>query len=165
MEPIAVQVIEDGSAFMGIVARFLEDSHSGEVVLVAQARRFEESLTLAAEEKPDAILLDLDTPGVSGLDLIRRLRVILPNAAIIALTRREPVWHKRTAYLLGADWWVHKPDFGRDLMPTIRRVVRDAKPRHPEAERGRHGGEIDVHHVVRRARGEPVHRYFCVILA
>jgi DNA-binding NarL/FixJ family response regulator len=57
-----------------------------DIEIVAESPTAETALVSALELRPDVILLDIDLPGMSGLELLRRLRPQLPDTKIIMLT-------------------------------------------------------------------------------
>ena len=63
--------VEDNDANLMLVRKVLEATGDAVVIGVASA---EEGLTMLEQERPDVLLLDLDLPGMSGLELARTLR-------------------------------------------------------------------------------------------
>jgi two-component system KDP operon response regulator KdpE len=87
----------------------------------------EEALELAARHLPDAVILDLGLPGLSGLDVIKGLRGFT-EAPILILSARDAQADKVRALDLGADDYVTKP-FGMDeLLARLRAALRRATP-------------------------------------
>ena len=95
----------------------------------------EHALELAARHPPDAVVLDLGLPGISGLDVIRGLRG-WTDTPIIILSAREAQADKVAALDAGADDYVTKP-FGMDeLLARLRAALRrgTASPQDPIIE-------------------------------
>ncbi len=87
----------------------------------------EAALELAARHLPDAVILDLGLPGISGLDVIRGLRG-WTSVPVIILSAREAQSEKVAALDAGADDYVTKP-FGMDeLLARLRAALRRATP-------------------------------------
>jgi two-component system KDP operon response regulator KdpE len=87
----------------------------------------EDALQLAARHHPDAVVLDLGLPGVSGLDVIVGLRG-WTEVPIIVLSARDDERDKVAALDLGADDYVTKP-FGMDeLLARLRVALRRGTP-------------------------------------
>lgn len=87
----------------------------------------EVALEIAARTAPDAVILDLGLPGMSGLDVIRGLRG-WTSTPIIILSAREAQAQKVAALDAGADDYVTKP-FGMDeLFARLRAALRRATP-------------------------------------
>ncbi|HEU0027745.1 MAG TPA: response regulator transcription factor [Ktedonobacterales bacterium] len=81
------------------------------------------ALRLALNEKPDIIILDVMLPGVSGLEVSRRLRAV-SDAAIIMLTARDEIDDRVAGLDTGADDYVTKPFAFKELMARVRAVLR-----------------------------------------
>jgi two-component system, OmpR family, KDP operon response regulator KdpE len=87
----------------------------------------EAALELASRHPPDAVILDLGLPGISGLDVINGLRG-WSRAPILILSAREAQAEKVAALDAGADDYVTKP-FGMDeLLARLRAALRRAAP-------------------------------------
>ena len=124
MEPIRVLLVDDSAVFLGRVTCFLQEDCQGEVVVVGTARSGEEALTQAQQLRPQVILIDLRMPGMGGLKAIPRLRVMLPEVGIIAMTLHDIDVYRQAALAAGADEFLVKKALVSELMPAIRRMVR-----------------------------------------
>jgi two-component system KDP operon response regulator KdpE len=100
----------------GLVARGYE---------VVGAADGEEALDKAAAELPDAIILDLNLPRLSGLEVCRSLRE-WSSVPIIVLSVRDAERDKVTALDLGADDYLTKPFGADELMARLRVALRHA---------------------------------------
>ncbi len=99
---------------------------------VADARSGEDALEMLREEKPDLVLLDLNMPGMSGLETCRSIREH-SDAAIIVLTVRDAEKDKVRALDAGADDYMTKPFGMPELLARIRAALRRL-PVPPDAE-------------------------------
>jgi two-component system KDP operon response regulator KdpE len=94
---------------------------------VAEAATGEDALRVAAERKPDLVVLDLGLPGIDGIDVVHGLRG-WTEVPIVVLSAREEEAAKVTALDAGADDYVTKP-FGMDeLLARVRAALRRAAP-------------------------------------
>ncbi len=100
---------------------------------VTVARRGEDALGLAAERRPDVILLDLGLPGIDGVEVVRGLRG-WSSVPIIVLSARHQSVSKVEALDAGADDYVTKP-FGMDELVARLRAALRRKPTGPEDPR------------------------------
>ena len=82
-----------------------------------------EGLTLIVDEKPDAVLLDLGLPDISGLDLLRMLRAVSDVPVIVVTARDDDDEIVRTLDL-GADDYIVKPFSVNQLEARVRAVLR-----------------------------------------
>jgi len=128
-------------------------AHGYDVVSAADG---EEALDKAATELPDAVILDLNLPRLSGLDVCKSLRE-WSAVPIIVLSVRDAERDKVTALDLGADDYLTKP-FGTDellarLRVALRHAAREANPPEPVVTAG--NVTIDLaRHVVKRGEEE-----------
>lgn len=133
MDPIRVLLVDDNAIFLRVAARFLEQHQ--ELALVGIARSGREALDQAQDLRPQVILIDLDMPGLSGLETIPRLRVMLPEVGIIALTFLDTDRYRQAALATGADDFVSKAKLSTDLLPAIRRVAQTSPPGQEPSDR------------------------------
>jgi two-component system alkaline phosphatase synthesis response regulator PhoP len=84
-----------------------------------------QGLSLARQQKPDLIVLDLMLPGMDGLDVCRSLRRE-GNIPIIMLTARIEETDRLIGLELGADDYITKPFSPRELVARVRTVLRRA---------------------------------------
>lgn len=90
---------------------------------VLTAATGEEALSLAAAERPRLMLLDMTMPGMSGLEVLKAVRVSAPAMTVIMLTGQVDVELARRALTLGAAEYVTKPfDLAR-LKDKVNRVM------------------------------------------
>ncbi|MBE9047111.1 response regulator transcription factor [Pleurocapsales cyanobacterium LEGE 10410] len=81
-------------------------------------------LSSARETKPDLILLDWMLPGISGLEICRRLRQTGDRVPIILLTAKDEVGDRVTGLDAGADDYVIKPFSIEELLARVRANLR-----------------------------------------
>ena len=119
---ISVLLVDDHETFLRVATEFLQ--RHDELTLVGAARGGKEALAQAQDLRPQVILVDLNMPGLSGLETIPLLRAMLPEAGIIALTLLDAKVYRQAALAAGADDFVPKPNLSTHLLPAIRRVVQ-----------------------------------------
>ncbi len=83
----------------------------------------EEALVLAADRRPDIVLLDLGLPGIDGIETLSRLRAFT-DVPVIVLTARERAADKVAALDAGADDYVTKPFDTEELLARVRAALR-----------------------------------------
>jgi len=96
---------------------------------ITEATSGEEALELARKIKPDLILLDVNLPGMSGVETCREMRRS-SDAPIIMLTVRNAERDKVVALDAGADDYITKPFGIEELLARVRASLR----RHPSAD-------------------------------
>lgn len=91
---------------------------------VTEASRGEMALDVMRSETFDAVLLDVNMPGIGGIETLRRMRALAPRLPILMLTVRDSENEKVQALEMGADDYVTKPFGMRELVARIRATVR-----------------------------------------
>jgi len=92
-----------------------------------EAARGEEALSLLRTNTFDAVLLDINMPGMSGIDACRSMRSLFPRIPILMLTVRDSEDDKVEALDAGADDYITKPFQLRELTARMRAAMRWAK--------------------------------------
>ncbi len=135
MNPVSVLFVDDNPTFLRIATRFLQECYHNEVVVVGAAGGGDEALTHALELRPQVILLDMSMPGLTGLGTIARLRSMMPEVGIIAMTLLDTNGYRSAALAAGASEFIPKATLNTDLLPAIRRVAQGDRPRQRPADK------------------------------
>jgi DNA-binding response OmpR family regulator len=115
-----ILVIEDEAKLAQFIE--LELKYEGYQVTVAQDGL--SGLTAARESHPDLILLDWMLPGVSGLEICRRLRLTGDRVPIILLTAKDEIGDRVAGLDAGADDYIVKPFSIEELLARLRAHLR-----------------------------------------
>jgi len=107
------------------IRRVLRTTLTSQGYTVSEARTGEEAFEQVRAERPDLILLDVNMPGISGLETCREIRAS-SDIPIIMLTVRGTEHDKVQALDAGADDYVVKPFGSEELMARIRAGLRRA---------------------------------------
>jgi DNA-binding response OmpR family regulator len=117
-----ILVVDDDRTVGDVVARYLQrDGHDVAVVADGLA-----ALRQAVSSSPDLVILDLMLPGLSGLEVFRKLQEIGPMP-VIMLTARTGEGDRVAGLELGADDYVTKPFSPRELVLRVGAVLRRAQ--------------------------------------
>jgi len=109
------------------IRRVLRTTLVSQGYTVAEAKGGDEALEQFREERPDLILLDVNMPGRSGLEVCQEIRRT-SDIPIIMLTVRNTERDKVQALDAGADDYVVKPFGSEELLARIRAALRRAAP-------------------------------------
>lgn len=120
----ATVLVVDNEAQIRRVLRTMLSSHGYSVL---EARDGEEALEKVREGQVDLILLDVNMPGMSGMDACAEIRRSC-DSPIIMLTVRDSERDKVQALDAGADDYVVKPFGADELMARVRAALRRASP-------------------------------------
>lgn len=115
-----IAVVEDNEALANAIAYRLRDrGHAADVILDG-----EEADAFLASEGADLVVLDINLPGLTGLDVLRRLRARGDGAPVILLTARSETSDRVTGLDAGADDYLVKPFEMDELEARIRALSR-----------------------------------------
>ena len=104
-----------------------------DLVLVAEASNGREAVQQFSAHRPDITLMDLQMPEMNGLDAIIAIRGQVPDAKIIVLTTYKGDVQILRALKAGAQGYLLKNTFHKELIDTIRAVHAGKKALSPEA--------------------------------
>jgi len=105
------------------IIRALQRSLTAHGYKVFTARNGEDAIRLTLQQRPDVLLLDLMLPGMSGLEVCRRIREE-SNVPIIVLSVKDTEGDKVQALDLGADDYIAKPFGMKEVLARIRVALR-----------------------------------------
>jgi two-component system, OmpR family, KDP operon response regulator KdpE len=109
------------------IRRVMRTTLSSQGYVITEAKTGEEALEIMRKERPDLILLDVNMPGMGGLEACREIRRA-SDAPIIMLTIRNAERDKVAALDAGADDYVVKPFGIEELLARIRAALRRFSP-------------------------------------
>jgi DNA-binding response OmpR family regulator len=143
----AILIIEDEYELARVVQSYLEQAG----MTVRVEARGDRGLLAWEQMRPDLVLLDLNLPGLDGLDVARAIRR-KAETPIIMVTARAEETDRLIGLELGADDYIVKPFSPREVVARVRAVLRRAGGAPNTARRIEAGGmEIDMDaHAVRR---------------
>ena len=109
------------------IRRVLRSTLSTQGYVITEAKTGEEALESVRKQKPDLVLLDVNMPGIGGIETCREIRRG-SDAPIIMLTVRNAERDKVAALDAGADDYVVKPFGIEELLARIRAALRRYSP-------------------------------------
>ena len=126
--PARILIVEDEEPLTLLLRYNLESEGYG----VESVARGDEAETRLRETVPDLVILDWMLPGLSGIELCRRLRTRpeTERLPVIMLTARGEETERVRGLATGADDYVVKPFSVPELLARVRALLRRAKPEH-----------------------------------
>jgi len=106
------------------LARFIELELSSEGYRISVAHDGMTGLTMAREASPDLVILDWMLPGLSGVEICRRLRATGSSTPVILLTAKDEVSDRVAGLDAGADDYMVKPFSIEELLARVRAHLR-----------------------------------------
>jgi two-component system invasion response regulator UvrY len=121
-KPITVLLVDDHQIVRVGFRRLIETT--GDIRVLAEAQSGEESYQLVNDLRPDIIIMDINMPGIGGLEAIGRLRKRNVKQKIIALTVHETEPFPSRVLAAGAQGYLSKRCAPQELIQAIRKVYR-----------------------------------------
>ncbi|HEY6344570.1 MAG TPA: response regulator transcription factor [Bryobacteraceae bacterium] len=150
-----VLVVDDEAS----LRKALRASLSVSGFLVAEAGSGDEALEALHQRVFELVLLDINMPGLSGIDICRRIRGFSPHTGIVMVTVRDFEEDKVRALEAGADDYVTKPFRLRELIARLHAVLRRTRAFESAGPSVLTAGELEIDIPKRRLtrRGEEIH--------
>jgi len=123
---IDVSIIEDDPHVRKMLASWI--SRASGFHLVGEWGDAESALAPLEESKPDVVLMDINLPGKSGVDAVKRLKPALPNTQFVMLTVYEDEDHIYNALAAGATGYLLKQTPREELLAALQDVHRGGSP-------------------------------------
>lgn len=122
---IRVLIADDHSLFRSGLRRIFSDTP--DIVVVAEAENGVDTLDEARKHEWDVMLLDINMPGISGLDVLRQVKTEDPQAQILVLSMYPEAEYAISAIKFGASGYITKDSNPDQLINAIRRVARGGR--------------------------------------
>ena len=119
---IRVALVDDHPIVLDGIALNLEDA--GDVLVVSRSATAEEAQADLAAQTPDVLVLDLELPDRSGIDLLRDVKRNYPNTGVVVFTAYGGRERISRALETGADSYVLKGTSSSELLTAIRAVAK-----------------------------------------
>ncbi len=124
--PINVSIVEDNEQLRATLCRLLDRSE--EFRCLSQFANAEDALESLPKEKPKVVLMDINLPGINGVECVRKLKQIAPEILVVMLTAYEDTENIFNALAAGATGYLLKRAPKAELLEAIREVVSGGSP-------------------------------------
>jgi DNA-binding NarL/FixJ family response regulator len=123
---IGVSIIEDDVPAREILAGWIRRADGFRYV--SEHGSAESALEKLPQEKPAVVLVDINLPGLSGIECVRRLKPILPETQFVMVTVYEDANHIFNALAVGASGYLLKQTRRSDLLAALKEVHAGGSP-------------------------------------
>ena len=123
---IAVSIVEDDAQARKILARWI--SRATGFRLAGEWGDAESALKLLPQKEPHVVLMDINLPGISGVDAVKKLKPVLPDTQFVMLTVYEDADHIYSALAAGATGYLLKQTPRDELLKALEDVHRGGSP-------------------------------------
>jgi len=124
--PITVSIVEDNDQLRGTLARVI--GRADGFVCLSQYATAEAALEAIPSGKPNVVLMDINLPGMNGVECVRRLKQVVPETQVMMLTVYEDTDNIFNALAAGASGYLLKRTPRAELLDAIREVYRGGSP-------------------------------------
>jgi two-component system response regulator DesR len=119
---IRLLIADDQALVRGALSALL--GLEGDIEVVAEVGRGDEVVAAALETRPDVALLDIEMPGIDGLEAASRLRSAVPGCRVLMVTTFGRPGYLKRAMQAGASGFVVKDTPAAQLADAVRRVAQ-----------------------------------------
>ena len=124
--PISVAIVEDNEKLRGTLARVINRADGFRCV--SDYGNAEDALKELPQVRPDVVLMDINLPGMNGVECVRQLKQLLPQTQVMMLTVYEDTENIFNALTAGANGYMLKRTSTRELLEAIHEVHRGGSP-------------------------------------
>jgi CheY-like chemotaxis protein len=136
----SILVIEDHELMRNALRDSLSESFLDWQILTAGTG--EEGLALFREHRPRVVVMDLNLPGITGIEATRQIKALLPATAIVMCSLSDDPAQRVAASEAGADEWIPKDVAFDVLVPAVRRHLIPLPPESQNSDECRKPGPL-----------------------
>ena len=124
--PVTISIVEDNDKLRGTLAKVIGRAEGFR--FVSDYGSAEDALADLPKVKPDVVLMDINLPGMNGVECVRKLKALLPQTQVMMLTVYEDTENIFNALAAGANGYMLKRTPTKELIEAIREVHRGGSP-------------------------------------
>src|SRR5579859_488136 len=124
--PITVAIVEDDAQTRKILAGWIH--RAAGFRLMGEWGQAETAMAMLHKEPPDVVLMDINLPGISGVEAVKRLKPDLPQTQFVMLTVYEDSDHIYNALAAGATGYLLKQTPRQELLRALEDVQQGGSP-------------------------------------
>jgi DNA-binding NarL/FixJ family response regulator len=124
--PITVSIVEDNDQLRGTLARVIDRAEGFECL--SHYGTAEDALKDLPNVRPEVVLMDINLPGMNGVECVRQLKQVLPKTQVMMLTVYEDTENIFNALAAGSSGYMLKRTPRDELLEAIREVHRGGSP-------------------------------------
>jgi DNA-binding NarL/FixJ family response regulator len=124
--PISVSIVEDNDKLRGTLVRVVNRADGFRCV--SDYANAEDALKDLPQARPDVVLMDINLPGMNGVECVRQLKQLLPQTQVMMLTVYEDTENIFNALTAGASGYMLKRTSTKELLEAIQEVHRGGSP-------------------------------------
>jgi len=124
--PISISIVEDNDKLRGTLAKVI--GRADGFRFATDYASAEDALADLPKVRPDVVLMDINLPGINGVECVRKLKTLLPQTQVMMLTVYEDTENIFNALAAGANGYMLKRTPTKELIEAIREMQRGGSP-------------------------------------
>jgi DNA-binding NarL/FixJ family response regulator len=124
--PITVSIVEDNDKLRGTLAKVIGRAEGFR--FVSDYANAEDAIAGLPKVKPEVVLMDINLPGMNGVECARKIKALMPQTQVMMLTVYEDTENIFNALAAGANGYMLKRTPTKELIEAIREVHRGGSP-------------------------------------
>jgi DNA-binding NarL/FixJ family response regulator len=124
--PISVSIVEDSEQVRNTLTKLIDRAEGFHCV--SQYANAEAALEGLPKDRPEVVIMDINLPGMNGVECVRQLKLKLPEVQVMMLTAYEDTENIFNALAAGASGYMLKRTPREELLAAIKEVQRGGSP-------------------------------------
>lgn len=124
--PISVSIVEDSEQVRNTLSRLINRAEGFRCA--SQYANAESAVEGLPQDKPDVVLMDINLPGMNGVECVRQLKLTIPKTQVVMLTAYEDTENIFDALAAGASGYMLKRTPRAELLDAIKDVLNGGSP-------------------------------------
>ena len=120
-KPLRVLLVDDSDTFLAALREYVEDF--SQLIVAATAKSGEQAVALAGELSPDLVLMDLDMPGIGGIEATRIIKSLPRRPLVAVVTLHDAAQMRRAGLDAGADFLMVKSRLHEEFPGMLARIA------------------------------------------
>ena len=123
---ITVSIVEDNDQLRETLARMVERAEGFECL--GQHPNAEAAIAAIPQERPNVVLMDINLPGMNGVECVRKLKQLVPTIQVVMLTAYEDTENIFNSLAAGASGYLLKRSKSAEILDALREVQTGGSP-------------------------------------
>jgi len=123
---IKVSIVEDNEQLRDTLARMIGRAEGFECL--GQHPNAEAAIAAIPQERPDVVLMDINLPGMNGVECVRKLKLLVPTIQVVMLTAYEDTENIFNSLAAGASGYLLKRSKSAEILDALREVQGGGSP-------------------------------------
>ena len=123
---VQISIVEDNEQLRATLARMIDREEDFQCL--SHFPSAEAAIEALPKQKPNVVLMDINLPGINGVECVRRLKQLIPDTQVVMLTAYEDTENIFNALAAGASGYLLKRAPRAEILDAVREVLRGGSP-------------------------------------